>query len=190
MMNKGLLAILLVLYVFGCKEKKKQNAADFFPVTTYLKGQIAQMDSSVASIIMINRRDSVVDTTYINKEEFKRYASEFLQLPDISSDELKDDYEVANLYDDLLNAFVFTYTTKEPDNEIKKQDVIVEPSEAEKSIIKAIAIDKWVTKGDSTVHKNMLWEANRRFLIVTKVEKPNQPEKVSVVEVKWNDFTL
>jgi hypothetical protein len=35
----------------------------------------------------------------------------------------------------------------------------------------------------------MVWYAGKRFTIITKVQKANQPEKIKKLEVIWNDFT-
>jgi hypothetical protein len=188
LMNRLVFILLIPLLIGACKNKKRHaDDAQFFPVLTYLKGQVAKMDSSMATIIMIEREGAnPPDTTYLKREEFKNYAKEFLQLPDISSEKLRDDYTVTQMYDDLLNAFVFTYTTTEKEEEIKKQDVILEPGEGGNSEIKTINIDKWAQKGGATEHKNMLWEADRRFLIITKIQTKEAPEKIKTLEVKWN----
>jgi hypothetical protein len=189
LMNRLVFILIIPLLVSSCKSKKKKHAddAEFFPVLTYLKGQVAKMDSSVATIIKIEQEGTnPPDTAYLKREEFKNFAKEFLQLPDISSEKLRDDYTVTQMYDDLLNAFVFTYTTTEEDEEIKKQDVILEPGEDGNSEIKTIHIDKWAQKGQTTEHKSMLWEANRRFLIITKNQPKGEPEKIKTLEVKWS----
>jgi hypothetical protein len=191
-MNKYLVVGLIGLSLIACKSKKKKqfNENDFFPVAIYLKGQAAAMDSSFATIMAIQKQEGgQPDTTYIKREEFKHYAKEFLELPDISSPKLRNDYTVTNMYDDLLGGYVFTYTTDEKDNPIKKEDVILEPGEDGQNKIKTVNVDWWSSKGDSTIQKNMLWEANKRFLIITKVTTGNQPEKIRTLEVKWNDFT-
>lgn len=181
--------IFLAALLLCCKGKKKNDTPDekFFPVASYLKGQIAQMDSSLASIIKIEKIDSnVADTTYVKREEFKNYAKEFAELPDISSDKMKDDYQVKKMYDDMLKAAIITYETTEQANEIKKEDVILEPGENGESIVKTINIEKWISTGDSTVHKNMVWHAGKSFLIVTKTDKPGRPEKIRTLQVKWS----
>jgi hypothetical protein len=189
---KFLSYLFIIITLFSsCKSKRKKSDpnAEFFPVAAYLKGQVAQMDTSLATIIKIEKiGNNAPDTSYIKREEFKKYAKEFIELPDISSKDLKEDYEVTNMYDDLLDAFIFTYTTTEEDHEIKKEDVILEPSADGNNKVKTVNIDKWVTKGDSTVHKILLWEADKRFLIITKMDKANQPEKIHTLEVKWNNF--
>lgn len=189
-MNRVLVILVFAILLFSCSQKKKQqnNEEQFFPVSSYLKGQVAQMDSSLSTIMAIQQQDSSKpDTTYVRNKEFKSYAKEFLDLPDISSDKLRGDYQVTNMYDDLLDSYIFTYTTDEKDDVIKKQDVLVEPGENGENNIKTINIDKWETKGDSTIHKNMVWDSGKRFLIITKVQKNNQPEKIHTLEVKWNN---
>lgn len=189
-MNRVLVILVFAILLFSCSQKKKQQNKEeqFFPVSSYLKGQVAQMDSSLSTIMAIQQQDSSKpDTTYVRNKEFKSYAKEFLDLPDISSDKLRGDYQVTNMYDDLLDSYIFTYTTDEKDDVIKKQDVLVEPGENGENNIKTINIDKWETKGDSTIHKNMVWDSGKRFLIITKVQKNNQPEKIHTLEVKWNN---
>jgi hypothetical protein len=189
-MNRFLLSMILLGLLVSCSHKKKQQNKEeqFFPVSSYLKGQVAMMDSSLSTILAIQQQDSSrADTTYIRNKEFKKYAKQFLDLPDISSDNLRGDYQVTNMYDDLLNSYIFTYTTNEKDDEIKKQDVLVEPGDNGDNTIKTVNIDRWVTQGDSTIHQNMLWESGKRFLIITKMQKQNQPEKIHTLEVKWNN---
>ena len=89
------------------------------------------------------------------------------------------------MYDDLMKAYIFTYTTHEEDAEIKKQDVIVEPAAEGNNNIRAVNIDKWSLRGKTVVQQNMLWETGSRFLIVTKVSQPGETEKVKTLEVKW-----
>src|SRR5207248_6830436 len=121
----------------------------------------------------IDTVDSLNDTTYLKREEFKKYAKDFLELPDITSDKWKDDYKESKLYDEDLKSVILTYTSKNKDNEVQREDVMIEPQPDENgnSKVKTILIDKWSTNGDSTVHKNMVWESDKRFLILTKVNR-------------------
>ncbi|GAC1423244.1 MAG: hypothetical protein NVS9B7_25880 [Flavisolibacter sp.] len=148
------------------------------------------MDSSLYRIIKIETAGPKSDTSYIKREEFKQYAADFLSLPDIGADNLKNQYEESKINDDDLKSYILTYTTKEKNNEVQRQDVMIDqnPDINGNSQVKTIIIDKWVTKEDFSIHKNMVWEINNRFLIVTKIQKQNQPEKISKLEVIWNNL--
>ncbi len=190
-MNKYTLWLVILIFAMACKSRKSKGPeAAFFPVLSFLKGQAAAMDSSLYRIIKIETAGNKVDTSYIKREAFKTYAADFLNLPDIGSDKLKDQYEESKINDDDLKSYILTYTTKEKNNEVQRQDVMIDqnPDINGNSQVKTIIIDKWVTGEDSSIHKNMVWEINNRFLIVTKVQKQNQPERISKLEVIWNNL--
>jgi hypothetical protein len=190
----GFIMLLLATSFLTCKTKKDNAAANgensFFPAVSYIRGQAADIDTSLYRIIKIESTDSLVDTVFLKREEFRKYAKDFLELPDISSEKYRDDYQESKIYDDDLKSIILTYSTKERENEVQREDIMIEPQPDEKgnSKVKTIIIDKWSTKGDSTVHKNMVWETDKRFLIITKVQLNNHPEKIRKMEVVWNDY--
>lgn len=183
------LATLVLLA--GCKEKKKKSAApadQFFPVTAYLKGELARMDTSLATFYKIEVADGKSDTTPIRNADVKKYAGEFATLPDISADSLRNDYQVTHEYDDILNAFVFMFTTQE-DHPVRREDVVLDPqpNAQGKNDIQSIFVELWQSHRDSTVRKNMLWNAGRNFQITTITEKGGT-EKTKKLQVVWNGF--
>jgi hypothetical protein len=190
----SIIGSVFMLLTFSCKHPKKNTHADtegaFFPVISFLKGQVKDIDTSLYRIIKIETVNNKIDTEYIKREDFKNYAREFTDLPDITSDNLKGDYQEAKTYDDALKSYILTYTTNSKDREIVKEDVMInpQPDDMGNSEVKSILIDKWSTHGDSTVHKNLLWQTNKRFLVVTQTEYSNKPEKVQKLEVVWNDY--
>lgn len=190
-MNKLLSGLILICSLAACKDKKKQDESEgqFFPVLSFLKGQANHIDTSLYRIVKIETIDSTSTTTYIRREEFKEYAKDFLELPDISAGKWKDEYEETKMFDDALNNVILTYTTTDKENEVRREDVMLEPTNASgNSEVKTVIINKIESGGDSTVEKNMVWYVNKRFTIITKVEKGNQPEKIRKLEVIWNDF--
>lgn len=183
--------LFLLLMLAGCNGKKKKPdvpADQFFPVTAYLKGESARLDTSLASFSKIETIDGRSDTTPIRNADVKRYAKDFLTLPDISSGELKNDYQITHEYDDILNAFVFMFTTTE-DHQVRREDVVLnpQPNEQGKNDIQSIFVELWDTDGDSTVRKNMLWNAGKNFQITT-VTETGGIQKTKKLQVVWNGF--
>lgn len=175
--------------IFSCKSKKKEEKnGQFFSVLSYLQAQIKNVDTSLYRIIKIDKVDSTSDTTFIKREEFRNYAKDFLNIPDISSDKLKDEYQESNTYDQLLNKVLLTYTAKNPDAEVQRETVILDQGDNGNSQVKTIIIDKQISNKDSSVIKNMLWEVDKRFQVITKTTLPGQPEKTKIMQVVWNDF--
>lgn len=183
------MAILALLV--SCKEKKKSPdvpAEQFFPVTSYLKGELAKMDTSLATFYKIETADGKSDTTPIRNVDVKRFARDFATLPDISADSLKNDYQVSHDYDDMLGSFVFMFTTKE-DHPVRREDVVLDPqpNAQGKNDIQSIFVELWEAKGDTTVRKNMLWNAGRDFQVTT-VTEAGGTEKTKKLQVIWNGF--
>lgn len=188
-MNRIVTGLFFALVLLGCKNKKSkttQPAANFF-VSDYIKGQIAKLDTSLYSFVKIETFDGHSDTTPIKNSEVKIFAKDFLDLPDIASDKLRDDYEITHLYDEDLEAFAFTFTTKE-NHPVKSEHVIVEPmpNTEGKNDIRSIYISLWQTKGDSTIRKNMLWEADKSFQITTSSDVAGSAETIKKLKVVWN----
>ena len=187
---KGSLVTLLLLAVliFSCQNKKKEGEenADFFPALSFLKSQVASVDTSVFRIIKIEKTDSLADTSYLKREMFKKEAMDFLSIPDISSGTLKDDYSETKLYDADLEQVSLSYMPKNG-GEITRQEVLIKPS-TEGDKVSSVFINRTINAGDSTVQKIMYWQVDKRFRIVTISQKENTPEKVKTVEVIWNDF--
>ena len=190
-MNKILIGFISISLLLACKSKtKKDNSQEeFFPAISFLKGQAKHIDTSLYRIVKVETVDSNSITAYIKREEFSKYAKEFLELPDISSNKWKDDYEETRIYDEVLNNIILSYKTVEEDNEIRSEDIMLEPTNSSgNSEVKNIIINTLQTAQDSTIEKNMVWYVNKRFIIVTKIQKADQPEKIKKLEVIWNDF--
>ena len=190
-MNKCLIGVICLLCI-SCKHKKKNVGEDtaYFPVVSFLKGQAKHIDTSLYRIVKIETIDSTTSTSYIRREEFEKYAKDFLDLPDISSDKWKDDYEETKMFDQELNKVILTYMTTEPDNKVRREDVMLEPTNASgNSEVQNVIINTLHTQDDSTIEKNMVWYVNKRFTIITKVQKRDKPEKIRKLEVIWNDFS-
>jgi hypothetical protein len=192
-MNRFIIVFLFLLILVSCKSKKEKKpevpAANFFPVKDYIKGQVAKLDTSDYSFLKIETIDGTSDTTAIKNAEVKLYAKDFLELPDISSEEIKDDYEINHLYDEELEAFAFTFTTKE-DHPVKTEHVVVEPMpNAEgKNDIKSIYVDIWQTEDKASVRKNLFWEANKSFQVTTITEPQGGAVSTKRVRIIWNGF--
>jgi hypothetical protein len=187
-MNRSILlyAVLLTL-TFSCKSKKSYDSTKaYFSVVSYLQAQVKQTDSLPLQFTKITMADSTADTSAISKDEFHTYAKEFLDIPDISSDENMDQYEEDNTFEDILNNVLLTYTAKNDKEEVRRETIMMEADEQGNTHVKTILINTIQVRGDAVVEKDMTWHIDRRFQIVTKTRKPNQPEKINTLIVKWD----
>jgi len=184
-MNRLIPYIILLISFSACKGKKKDKASPYFSVVSYLQGQAKHIDTSLHHFVKIETIDGTSDTISISKEEFRKYAQEFLTIPDISSEGKKDNYQEGNSYDDLLNNILLTYTTNDPDEEVRRQTIMLEPDDQGNTKIKTIVINTMQTGKDSSVEKDLTWHVDKRFQVVSKIQKGNQPEKIKILVVKW-----
>jgi len=190
-MNKFLLGLFLVVTIIACKGKvkKKENkhaTEDFFAVLPYMQAQVKNIDTSLYRITKIETVDGVSDTTVIPRESFRDYAKDFITIPDISNEENKDNYSVSNSYDADLQSTLLTYMATDPNEEIQRETVMLDPDPAGGvSNVSTVIIKRYQPSKDSTVEKDMTWYVNSHFQVVTKIHKANQPEKIKILQVKW-----
>ena len=172
----------------ACKQKERdgEKSAGFFPVLSYLKSQVAHIDTALYFIMKITITDSLSDTTYIKREEFRGLANDFLNIPDLTEKKYKKMYAESKFYDESVNRVVITYAAKEDDLELRKEEVhiITDPAGGDK--VSTIILDKFISTRDSNVQKRLLWQVNERFQVVTSIEKLNQPDFTQTLKVIWN----
>lgn len=190
-MSRLTICLLCLFFIVGCKEKKKNAgvpADQFFPVPEYIKGELARLDTSLATFYKIETMEGKSDTTPIRNTEVRQYASDFANLPDISSSDLKDDYQVTQAYDDILGAYVFMFTTTEA-HPVRREDVVLdtEQNTEGKNKVQSIFIERWDNEEDTAIRKNMLWEAGKKFQITT-ITEAGGTQKTKKVQVVWNGF--
>ena len=176
----------LVIGLFACKSKKdKEPEAGSFPVLSFIQSQVKKVDTSLYSIIKITTVDGRSDTSYIRREDFRKEAADFLSLPDISEKGLKKKYSESQTYDQLLEKAVLLYTAKDPDLEVQREQVLIQPGNGEPDIVKTLIIDQTIEKADSTVQKNLIWEVDSHFQVAISIQKPNLPERRELIKVIW-----
>ena len=172
----------------GCKEKETKATEDVISFRTYLNSQVANVDTSLYSIMRLDYIDSTrIDTTYIKREDFRKTASEFLELPDISDKKNRGKFRKETRYDEMLNSVIITYTPEDPENSvIQRQEMLITPDPAGDRV-RNIFVDYLLNNRDSMVQKRMLWLVDRSFQVTTIKQKPGQPETIATTKVVWNE---
>jgi|RhiMethySRZTD1v2_1073278.scaffolds.fasta_scaffold13348_7 hypothetical protein len=189
-MKAVLIAILIstvFLSLISCKGKEKEDKEPFFPVLSYLKSQVADIDTSLYSIRKLITVDSLkTDTIYIHRENFRDEAKDFLSVPDISSPAYRNRYVEEKLFDETLNRVLLTYTPLNPDKEeIQRQEVLIKPDPSGDKVTNII-INSVINTRDSSVQKNLLWKVGESFQTTITKQLAGQPEKTATVKVIWS----
>jgi len=189
-MNRIILVSIIWFGLIACKSRKKKAevpATNFFPAATYIRGELKRLDTAQLSFTKIETENGRSDTIAIKNTEVRLYAKDFVDLPDISLPELKDDYEVSQLYDDMQEAFVFHFTTKEA-HPLREENITVDPqpNAVGKNDIKSIYAKLEQDSSNIPVTKILMWEAGTGFYTTTAVETPGKGEQIKKVRIIWN----
>ncbi len=190
--SAGLYLLVLLALTFSCKRKGKENEGSkkYVSILSLIKAQVADVDSSLYSITKITCTDSLdCDTVYLRREEFREAAKEFLDIPDLSNSKVARKFrEEPAIYDEALNRAIITYTPLDPDKEeIKKQELLVTPNAATGDKVNTIIITRVVNNRDGYLRKEMLWQIDKSFQVVTSTQRPGEPEQTVTVKVAWNE---
>jgi hypothetical protein len=192
-MKISIALLMPLLFIAACKstEKKDDNEnLKVTPVLSFIQGQVAQIDTSLFAMKRIEILDSLhSDTIDISRNEFRAQAKDFLDIPDISLEKYKGQYEESQNYDQDLNLISFLTLPKTQSlTDIQKQEVIIKP-DSEGGKIKTIYIDREITNKDSSVTKKMIWQVDEYFQVLTIKQLPGKPETSHILKVTWKDYT-
>ena len=185
--NKLLIIGYLIVTWLGCKQKNSNDDIVFFPVISFLKSQVKHIDTSLFRLKRIDIIDSLRDTAYIKRDEFRRLTNDFLETPDITDKSLKKKYKEDKTYDESLDRVILSYTPKDDNMEVLREEVIISPNTSEGDQVKSIIIERMMERKDSIILKRLLWQVNKSFQVVTSIQKPNQSEIIRTIEVIWNE---
>ena len=186
--DRLIIPAFVIVLISSCKQKETTPKEDFFPVLSFLKSQVAKVDTSLNSIRKYVIVDSLTtDTLYIPREQFRDIARDFLAIPDLSESKYKDRYVEEKIFDEMLNSVLLTYTPIKPEKEqIQRQEVMIRPGPSEDKITNII-INLSVDTKDSSVQKRMLWKVDQGFQVTTTRQLAGQPETTRTEKVIWGE---
>lgn len=189
-MNKWTAILLPLLIFMGCKSQKKEPPKDtsaYFPVSNYLQSEIKRLDTSMYRFIKIETVNGKSDTTDISREEIRKYAADFLDIPNLRDPGTGNDYDEMVSYDSMAGRVFMSYTAYDKNVDVVKQDVSIMPGfGAVEDKVMTIYVEKIKDDDDVVTEKKMLWDTNRYFNIRTITQKKNAPEQVHNLRVQWN----
>jgi len=185
---KQILSVSVILFVTclaACKSKDKQTKEAFFPILSFIKSQVAHIDTSLYQITKLTSIDSTWDTAYIRREDFRKYAGDFLQLPDLSDKEFAGKYDESKFFDASLNRAIITYTPKDKEQEIQREEVMIEPNSETGDKVKNIIVDKLINSKESSITKRMLWNVDESFQVTTIIQQQGREDSTNTIKIQW-----
>ena len=162
--------------------KPKTEAADFFPVTDYFKGQLSEIRAKGINPLKITNINNRVDSSWIRMEQLDSEFELFL-IPVIDSTNLNHLFTESKFLDQTINAFTFTYdpTGPLPDSfSLIHWDIYIDP---QTNAVKRVYLVKEIA-GNKTIQLTWLHAKSSRIVtLVTGKDGKTFTEKE--VTIKW-----
>lgn len=143
--------------------KKEDTVANFFPVTSFLKGEIFGINTGGITPVKKTTINNKTDSVYLKEVDFENSFAEFLS-PVIDTSNLKNSFTEKRFLDQTLNAFTFTYDPADGKENIfafKHWDVYVDP---ETNKVRRVYLTKNI---DSDTQLLMTWQSGKWCKIIT-----------------------
>lgn len=167
----------------GATEKKGPEKQMFFPVTSYLKGEIYNIKKSGVNPLKYTTVNNHTDSVWLKIEDLDAAFGEFLQ-PEIDSLNLVNLFTEKSFLDQSINAITLTYDPSEqlPDTmKLKHWDVYIDP---DANTIKRVYMVKGISKTRSL---QLTWVNNKWCKITTIVTDENGISNIEKEEkITWD----
>lgn len=189
---------VVILFASGCTNASNEKASpteaivkevkkdSFFPVTSFLKGQMIVLDSLPVTPLHTITVNNETDSIWIKKTDLNSLLADFLT-PEIKEDNLTDYFKETSFNDQTLNTITFTYDPIKilPDSiSLRHWDIYIDP---ETGKILKVYIVKELKEKEKTVTQQLTWKTNNWATIITLVNVPNGHTQVQKEEkFIWN----
>lgn len=183
----------VLLLLQSCKNPSKSDAAktqakttehqSFFPVTSYIRGQVSDMISRQLNPIKYVTINNHTDSSWLKIEELHVSFDDFLH-PEIDSTNLISLFKESGFMDQTVDAYTFTYEPKAavPDSlKLQHWDVYLDPNTQK---VRRIYIVK--NNGEGRI-KQLTWQGDKWCKIVDIITKPDGTSAVEKeVKITWD----
>lgn len=186
-MNKLLFFCVIALFTttIGCnntnndtatKEEKEGNedstnkAKGFFPVTSFLKGQLIILDSLPITLMYTVTSNKKTDTIWLKKEQVRPLLNPFIA-DEITATNLMPFFKETKFKDETINAITYTYTPTQPLPDtinLKHWDMYINP---ETGTVQKIYLVKEKTINNEVLITQLIWQTNKWAKITTLKKK-------------------
>ena len=182
--------VLTLVLLTACNQKKdskKEEEPKESPISalSIIKGQLNHLDTSIYEVKKFETTNNRTDSVYLKRGEIRKAAKPFLSLPEIADETYHEKYTETRLIDAQQNTLNITSLSTNDTAEVQKQIIIISLSPTANSTIQSIFIDRYISRGDSTIQQKLFWEIDKYFSIGSIIEKEDQPEKIHTTKVTW-----
>lgn len=187
---------ILIIFIFfiSCDSNKNidnvnisssSQKQSILPVTSFLKGQLLQIDSMPVTPLRIVTVNGKSDSTWLKINDIRINASPFLT-PEIDSASMGSLFSEKSFLDQTINEYTFSYDPKVklPDSlHISHWDVYMNP---QTNSISRVYIVKEKKENNIVYTTQLTWVVNKWYIIRTIEEEPGKEPKIKVVKIIWD----
>lgn len=175
---------VIFLFVEGCTNSTNEKVSptqqivketrndSFFPVTSFLKGQMIVLDSLPITPLHTITINNKTDSIWLKKAELNSLLVTFLT-PEIKENNLTDYFKETSFNDQTLNTITFTYDPIKtlPDSiSLRHWDIYIDP---ETGKILKVYIVKQLKEKEKIVTQQLTWKTNYWAMITTLINTPD-----------------
>jgi len=191
----GLIALLLL----SCHNNNSNQAAvpsnqtdslrtdtAFFPVTSFIKGQMLEFDSMPVTPLHLTIINEKTDSEWVKREQLKSRLADFLK-PEIDEKNLFPYFKETKFNDQTINAVTFSYDPIGglPDTlTLRSWDVYVNPTTG---TVTRIYIVKEIKNNNQDITQQLTWETGKSATLINIINKPDGSSEILRQEkYTWN----
>jgi hypothetical protein len=155
-----------------CNKDSTNNAKGFFPVTSFLKGQLIILDSLPITLMYTVTSNKKTDTNWLKKEQVRPLLEPFIA-DEITATNLITFFKETKFKDETINAITYTYSPLKPLPDslaIQHWDMYINP---ETGSVQKIYLVKEKAIEDEVIITQLIWQTNKWAKITTLKKKAN-----------------
>jgi len=187
-MKKCFYILTTTIFLFSCGAKKNDSsvqsnnvdtantvadtAVSFFPVTSFIQGQMIQFDSMAITPLLISTVHDKADSQWIKREQLRPLLQSFLT-PVINETNLVKYFKETKFNDQTVGAITLTYdpVTTLPDSiPLSNWNVYVDPK---KGTVNKVYIVKHITENGQSIIQQLIWQTGEFAQITEILNKPD-----------------
>lgn len=167
-------------------ELNKAKVDSFFPVTSFLKGQLRSIDSLPITPLRVNTIKEKSDSIWLKKNELAQILSPFFS-QEIAETNLTGLFKETKFNDLSLNAITFTYDPKDklPDSvSLIHWDVYINPETGE---VSKVYLVRRIKGKEKNITQQLTWLTNKWAKIVSLEDrKDGSAELLQEEKIIWS----
>ncbi|HMG83490.1 MAG TPA: hypothetical protein VK559_10690 [Ferruginibacter sp.] len=204
-MKKLLLLLSITVLIFSCNSHQattpvatdttlqehadttKEIQGNFFPVTSFLKGQLIALDSIPFTPLLYTTIDNKTDSVWLKKDQLATFLAPFFSV-NIDTTNLIPYFKETKFNDQTVNAITLTYEPLGvlPDSiQLRGWNVYIDSASG--NVRSVYLLKQYKEQGQSYIQQ-LIWTTDKSAKITTILDQPNGDTKLlKEQKIIWDD---